>query len=368
MRKDTNYIVVFYGGKRNTYNSLVPHPLYNFIQNQIAFLSKSPKGIDHATFVFNESNHPKEKEYIDYLNQISLPMPHTVVHRKNEGFSYQAWEEVIAKTYEEYNYSFLIEDDYIPSRLDFLDYFKQATDEKTVFVASHFVRNHAAVSNGLFINKHTNPKNIFHLRRGDSRYTTAWHNQRYFMKSYLQSGYNCTDITKIGYTIFLSGWNSFKSYTDSNLPLLIEPYHYIRLEELTEHDLDFVLEVRNDPSTRSMLKTDTTFTKLECLRWFREQKPKWYIIYRGDEKVGYVRTDGNEVGCDIHPDFRRQGLARKAYEKYLIGKDYAELEVFDDNFAKKLYESLGFKPTGEFVMVRDRKYIKMTYHATVANP
>ena len=77
--------------------------------------------------------------------------------------------------------------------------------------------------------------------------------------------------------------------------------------------------------------------------------------------VGYFRTDGDIIGCDIHPDFRRRGYARKAYEKYLEDTDYAELWVFEDNHAKKLYEELGFKETGEVKFIRDRKYLKMIY-------
>ena len=49
------------------------------------------------------------------------------------------------------------------------------------------------------------------------------------------------------------------------------------------------------------------------------------------------------------------------YEKYLEDTDYAELWVFEDNHAKKLYEELGFKETGEVKFIRDRKYLKMIY-------
>ena len=41
--------------------------------------------------------------------------------------------------------------------------------------------------------------------------------------------------------------------------------------------------------------------------------------------------------------------------------DTAYLWVFDDNFAKILYQELGFKEVGEQKIIRDRKYIKMGY-------
>jgi ribosomal protein S18 acetylase RimI-like enzyme len=74
-----------------------------------------------------------------------------------------------------------------------------------------------------------------------------------------------------------------------------------------------------------------------------------------------MRIDGDTIGVDIHPNFRRKGYARLAYQKYLEDTDYADLWVFEDNHAKKLYEELGFVETGEYEMLRDRKYLKMIY-------
>ena len=48
-------------------------------------------------------------------------------------------------------------------------------------------------------------------------------------------------------------------------------------------------------------------------------------------------------------------------KEYLEDTDYAELWVFEDNHAKKLYEELGFVETGEYETLRDRKYLKMIY-------
>jgi predicted GNAT family acetyltransferase len=50
-----------------------------------------------------------------------------------------------------------------------------------------------------------------------------------------------------------------------------------------------------------------------------------------------------------------------AYEIYLKDKTYATLWVFSDNFAKNLYEKLGFEPTGEAYLLRNRLYLKMEY-------
>jgi hypothetical protein len=39
----------------------------------------------------------------------------------------------------------------------------------------------------------------------------------------------------------------------------------------------------------------------------------------------------------------------------------ATLWVFEDNFAKKLYLNLGFIETGEYNIIRNRKYVRMIY-------
>lgn len=136
----------------------------------------------------------------------------------------------------------------------------------------------------------------------------------------------------------------------------------VTLKPLTENDLPFLLEVRNDESTRQFLEHDSKFTLKEALKWFRGGQPKWFIIEINRTSVGYIRTNGDEVGCDIHPNFRRRGYAKMAYELYLQDKDYASLWVFEDNFAIKLYKKLGFTPTGNSRIVRDRNYIKMEYN------
>ena len=95
------------------------------------------------------------------------------------------------------------------------------------------------------------------------------------------------------------------------------------LRKLTVDDLNFLIEVRNDESTRKFLENDSEFTSDECKSWFESNNPLWFIIEVNEESVGYIRTNGDEVGCDIHPDFRKKGYARQAYNLYLENKNYA---------------------------------------------
>jgi len=136
----------------------------------------------------------------------------------------------------------------------------------------------------------------------------------------------------------------------------------ITLKPLNKNNLRFLLLVRNIESTRTQLGNDTSFTIEECIDWFEKLEPSWLMIYNeNSEAVGYMRIEGDTIGCDIHPDFRRKGYARLAYQKYLEDTDYAELFVFEDNHAKKLYEELGFIETGEYEILRERRYLKMIY-------
>lgn len=136
----------------------------------------------------------------------------------------------------------------------------------------------------------------------------------------------------------------------------------VRLHPLTKTDLKWLLDIRNDETTRSQLENDSIFTLEECEEWFSNLQSPWYVIVDEDLlRVGYFRTDGDVIGCDIHPEFRRMGYARRAYREYLKDTDYAELWVFEDNHAKKLYEELGFVETGDTKMIRERNYLKMIY-------
>jgi len=135
----------------------------------------------------------------------------------------------------------------------------------------------------------------------------------------------------------------------------------IRLTPLLKEHLFFLLEVRNHETTKYNLEDDREFNLEHCQGWFETLNHPWYIILNDDTPVGYIRTNGDEIGCDIHPNYRRNGYARNAYNLILEGLPTASLWVFDDNFAKTLYQELGFNETGEKKIVRGRNYIKMVY-------
>jgi len=216
----TNYIIAFYGGSRRHYG--IYSPIAEFLSRHVEFLKTNPKGITHATFTFSESTHPEELNIIKSLENLTLPITYDVFTRTNSGLSYGAWGDVIHKTRDKFDYSFLIEDDYIPVQNDFLDYFKSKITEKSIFVCSLFKDNHAAIANGIFVNKHSNPDKTFSNATGVG-YGAGYIAQKGFLHDYQSQGYTFPDITDIGYTEFRDDNKVVNLYGDISKPLLIQP-------------------------------------------------------------------------------------------------------------------------------------------------
>lgn len=215
-----NYIVAFYSGPRRHYGSTTP--IMKFAKEHVKFLSLSPNLITKATFVFNTYDDELEREVFEYLNTIKLPMEFELIKRPNSGMSYGGWNDVISKTISDFDFSFTIEDDYIPNRLDFIEYFINELDDNTIFVASLYDRNHAAISNGLFVNsKSYNP--AFTITSDNSYANGAVQNQKYYLTKYTESGYTIKDICDVGYTEFLDAGKNIMQYRNNKLPLLITP-------------------------------------------------------------------------------------------------------------------------------------------------
>jgi RimJ/RimL family protein N-acetyltransferase len=145
----------------------------------------------------------------------------------------------------------------------------------------------------------------------------------------------------------------------------------LKLRPLELYDLPFLLEIRNDESTRKFLGNNSIIYLSDSIHWFNETHPQWFIIEFDNKSVGYIRTSDDVypsicIGCDIHPDFRNKGYAKLAYQNvfdFYKRKNYNMfwLEVFEDNIiARRLYEKLGFQYVDERI-IRNKKYLKMEW-------
>jgi ribosomal protein S18 acetylase RimI-like enzyme len=143
----------------------------------------------------------------------------------------------------------------------------------------------------------------------------------------------------------------------------------ISIRKLQKKDLNFLLEVRNSDNTRFFLENTNKFTYNECLEWFENKKPNWFIILYQNNLCGYIRTDNDDIksisiGCDIHENYRNKGIAKTVY-RYLLNYykekkyEYVWLYVFEFNLiAYNLYKKLGFVEEN-YKIIRNEKYIKM---------
>jgi len=70
-----------------------------------------------------------------------------------------------------------------------------------------------------------------------------------------------------------------------------------------------------------------------------------------------------KFGIIIKKEHRRNGYCTETIKQFLKTTDKKQidtyLEVFSDNPIKNLYKRLGFKETGEFKIIRNRKFIEM---------
>lgn len=378
--KKFDYIIAFYLGPRRSafYTDLTKNDKYFLIKKHLIFLSKNINAlpINKAYFVINENEFSKEL-YFDIIKLASKYGLEDIIDvdiRNNQGFSYGAWEHALFRIVQnnlEVPYAFICEDDYVPTTSEFyVPFYKKLENPHVGYVAELVWDNpsrHAAISNG-FIKYHVakelydTKKRIFELVNGDS-YGTGVSNQLHFT-NLIQEKYLLDDISDTCRLPFYElSKEDIVNYGNIKGETVIEPViSILDLEPLKEEHLEFLLEVRNDDSTRQFLGNDSKFTLKQSQEWFKTLEAEWFVIRVLDELVGYMRTTPNgEIGLDIHPNHRRKGYARLAYQKYLKNKKFATLWVFEDNFAKNLYTELGFKPTGNQTQVRGRDYTQMYY-------
>ena len=130
----------------------------------------------------------------------------------------------------------------------------------------------------------------------------------------------------------------------------------ITFRKMDQLDGEFVLEIRNDDSTRLFLNNSEKFSLQGFTIWYNIEHPYWLIAYHKDKPFGYVRTNYKDkekgtiqIGMDIHPNHRGKKLSKPTYIKlfsFLKSEGYEKvwLEVLDYNtVAHGIYLSLGFK-------------------------
>ena len=230
-----HYVVVFYIGPNRNYTSyqhlFKTDPLMMF-KRHVEFLKTADVNIKSATFVFNSDLDKTIREQLDNFKDYSVPT--RIGYYGGPGFSYGAWNEVIKKRMDNYDYLFLIEDDYIPTRPDFYKPFVNRCNDEVPYVCTYVEERTpgkfvASSSNALIKAKQC--KEIYQ-KYGEvftaldcSTLEQAWNTQVNFLNLFFQEGYKIKDILDEYQTPHMldCNINRLVTFGDKNAPILIEP-------------------------------------------------------------------------------------------------------------------------------------------------
>tara|TARA_R100000742_G_C4279556_1_gene104472 strand:- start:4160 stop:4615 length:456 start_codon:yes stop_codon:yes gene_type:complete len=139
------------------------------------------------------------------------------------------------------------------------------------------------------------------------------------------------------------------------------------IRRMRKKDIPFFNCLRNECS--SFLHDQSKYSLDESLKWFEEERPKFFILEFAGDKIGYFRTSIEDVnffiGLDIHKNWRGKGLATTAYKIFLdkIKKNLNIKEVYlkvltKNQVALNLYRKLGFVETRR-EMIDNKESIEM---------
>lgn len=204
MNNSINYIISNFLGTRRFCPSLNKDPLF-YIKKQCDFFKNNTiPNVEMVSFVLSKCDiENRDQLFIDFINTIKLPVKHELIVRENRGFSYGAWQEVVMKNIN-YDFHFLIEDDYLPICNNFIDYFKTQLDEETIFICQVYICEHCSMSNGFLNSKiirkeinNINPKMPLNaVVDNECNYVTGINNQILFLKNFTDLNYKIKDLTK----------------------------------------------------------------------------------------------------------------------------------------------------------------------------
>jgi len=232
-----NYVPVFYIGPNRDYASYQEKfkndPMF-FVRYHVNFLNTCENNkIKRATFVFNDDISDELKDLILQTVVEVKTMEVEVIFRRNGGFSYGAWNDVIKKNLNDFDYFFLIEDDYIPVKPDFYeDFVDRCTSEYPyvcTLVAKHKGKLHASSSNGIIradvckiiLEKY----NELFLVNNSNNLPDAWNTQINFLNLLTDAGYGMRDITHKYSTphIINCHINQITVFGNKNFPHILVP-------------------------------------------------------------------------------------------------------------------------------------------------
>jgi len=211
-----HYVIATYLGPRRI--DPMPHDPLCHVKLHLKFLKKYPNVVHKSTIVCNQYDPILEEQLITLTQNTNTEL----ILRENKGCSYAAWEQaVIQNLFQNFDYHFLIEDDYIPLDQNFLQPYLYKSGPNIAYtcsLAKNFpTQRHAGISNGLLSNQlaeeiYKNNHALFHLKTKNTpelqkrfknthkEYGICEYNQVFFLDPFTNEGYkinHVADVSKI---------------------------------------------------------------------------------------------------------------------------------------------------------------------------
>jgi len=140
----------------------------------------------------------------------------------------------------------------------------------------------------------------------------------------------------------------------------------INIKPLRNSDKRFFLKTINEKSVRYQDELDINISK-EMFPLFINNKESFWNVIQDKVNVGlfniFYREGKCHFGIIIAKEHRRKGYCSETVKEFLKTTDKQGIDVYLDCFSGnpiiKLYRKLGFKETGEYKIIRKRKFLEM---------
>jgi hypothetical protein len=241
-----------------------------------------------------------------------------LLYIKNGGGSYTAWGKAIQEVLkEDFDYHFLIEDDYVPVADYFYKPFVERCGPNTAYVCQYWLDNHASVSNGLFsdkvakdLKKHFGA--VFDCINDRDDWPGMVLNQISFLNFAKTAGYTFSDVSKYCHP-FLERENFIKVFGNKHGKVLIAPESTVDwvdgmkeakgfsfTKDLSEEIVMTMNKVRNHRA-KNFSKNPVTYTDKEAEEYFTKTKKSTCVLFDEDQVVGYIGYTATDGVLTIRP-------------------------------------------------------------------
>ena len=233
------YIVSLFFGTRRVQSQGYRADRLEYLNKHLEQLGKLEHNISKVIFVINEET---QREFSKIETQRAIEkisnfksIDSSVIVRENEGYSYGAWDAALKKYSKDFDYCFLIEDDYAPVVDNFDEKFREyfSKDERLGYVCQLWWNHkggtvfHAGISNGLIKTSAYLSTEGFQLVdcKGKTSYNHGIENQKFFLTPLIEKGYTAMDIGDKYRNYFLNHLSEILTYGNENGEDLILPIH-----------------------------------------------------------------------------------------------------------------------------------------------